>query len=71
MSDEKATKTSDEDIVDILVIRSSDGKQTTITIPSNLQSTTLHALKDLINNSPLGPVDRSEQRLFHLGKEMK
>ena len=42
-----------------------------ITIPSNLQSTTLHALKDLINNSPLGPVDRSEQRLFHLGKEMK
>lgn len=31
----------------------------------------MHTLKDLINTSPLGPVDRSEQRLFHLGKEMK
>lgn len=30
MSEEKATKTVDEDVVDIVVIRSSDGKQATV-----------------------------------------
>jgi hypothetical protein len=42
-----------------------------ITIPKDLSKTTLHAFKDYINTSPLGPIQRHEQRLFHLGKEIK
>lgn len=33
--------------------------------------TTLYNLKDLINTSPLGPIPRHQQRLFHLGREIK
>ena len=40
-------------------------------MPSNLENTTLHSLKDLIDTSPLGPLRREEQRLFYLGKEIK
>ncbi|KAL3799054.1 hypothetical protein ACHAWO_000975 [Cyclotella atomus] len=63
-------KMSDQ-TVEIVVIRSSDGKQATISIPSDLQQTTLHTLKDHISSSSLGPIKRNEQRLFHLGKEIK
>ena len=35
-------------------------------------SATLNALKDAINSNPsLGPIKREQQRLFHLGRELK
>ncbi|KAL9186140.1 hypothetical protein ACHAXT_005378 [Thalassiosira profunda] len=69
--------------VEVAVIRSSDGKKSkasstrgalptarndiTISLSSNLND-----LKDRINADPaLGPAKRSEQRLFHLGRELK
>ena len=43
-----------------------------ISIPSDLTKTTLNNLKDLISKDPsLGPLPREQQRLFHLGKEIK
>ncbi|KAL3780574.1 hypothetical protein HJC23_004166 [Cyclotella cryptica] len=61
-----------DDTVKISVIRSSDGTQSTLSVPSDLTKTTLNNLKDLISKDPsLGPLTREQQRLFHLGKEIK
>jgi len=55
--------------VEVTVIRSADGKKSKVTIPL---SSTLNALKDAINtNQTLGPIKRNQQRLFHLGRELK
>ncbi|EJK44228.1 hypothetical protein THAOC_37252 [Thalassiosira oceanica] len=60
---------SSSDDVDISVIRSSDGQKSKITLPL---SCTLNGLKDRINSDKiLGPATRDQQRLFHLGKELK
>ncbi|KAL7531191.1 hypothetical protein ACHAWF_003667 [Thalassiosira exigua] len=54
--------------VEVTVIRSSDGKKSTISLPL---SSTLDALKDAIRSDrDLGPIRRDEQRLFHLGREL-
>jgi hypothetical protein len=43
-----------------------------LSVPSDLTKTTLNNLKDLISKDPsLGPLTREQQRLFHLGKEIK
>ncbi|KAL7520556.1 hypothetical protein ACHAWX_005271 [Stephanocyclus meneghinianus] len=61
-----------DDTVKISVIRSSDGTKSTFSIPSDLTKTTLNNLKDMISKDPsLGPLTREQQRLFHLGKEIK
>eukprot|EP00581_Thalassiosira_minuscula_P010789 CAMPEP_0183730206 /NCGR_PEP_ID=MMETSP0737-20130205/32250_1 /TAXON_ID=385413 /ORGANISM="Thalassiosira miniscula, Strain CCMP1093" /LENGTH=232 /DNA_ID=CAMNT_0025962639 /DNA_START=92 /DNA_END=790 /DNA_ORIENTATION=+ len=55
--------------VEVTVIRSADGKTSKITIPL---SSTLNALKDAIHvDQTLGPIKRNQQRLFHLGRELK
>jgi len=55
--------------VEVTVIRSADAKTGKITIPL---SSTLNGLKDAIHsNQTLGPLRRDQQRLFHLGRELK
>jgi len=55
--------------VEVTVIRSADAKMGKITIPL---SSTLNGLKDAIHsNHTLGPLRRDQQRLFHLGRELK
>eukprot|EP00584_Thalassiosira_punctigera_P017868 CAMPEP_0172560962 /NCGR_PEP_ID=MMETSP1067-20121228/90963_1 /TAXON_ID=265564 ORGANISM="Thalassiosira punctigera, Strain Tpunct2005C2" /NCGR_SAMPLE_ID=MMETSP1067 /ASSEMBLY_ACC=CAM_ASM_000444 /LENGTH=141 /DNA_ID=CAMNT_0013350889 /DNA_START=6 /DNA_END=427 /DNA_ORIENTATION=- len=57
------------DDVELTVIRSSDGRTGKIAVPL---SSTLNTLKDLIGSDPaLGPLRRDQQRLFHLGRELK
>jgi len=55
--------------VEVTVIRSADAKTGKITIPL---SSTLNGLKDAIHSDrTLGPLRRDQQRLFHLGRELK
>lgn len=62
-------KHSGDDDDEVTVIRSADGKTSKISISL---SSNLNTLKDAINSDKtLGPIKRKEQRLFHLGKELK
>ena len=65
-----SNKKSNDDVADISIIRSSDGSKQTFSLP--LSKTTLTTLKETINSDPtLGPIGPSNQRLFHLGRELK
>mmetsp|Transcript_53885 Transcript_53885/g.65047 ORF Transcript_53885/g.65047 Transcript_53885/m.65047 type:complete len:188 (-) Transcript_53885:229-792(-) len=56
------------DTVDVTVLRTSDALRSTIKLPL---SAPLNTLKDQISLSPLGPLSREHQRIFHLGRELK
>lgn len=57
------------DIIEVSIIRSSDGCKRHLSMPLN---STLTNLKQKINSDPnLGPLSPSQQRLFHLGRELK
>ena len=65
-----SNKKSNDDVADISIIRSSDGSKQIFSLP--LSTTTLTTLKETINSDPtLGPIGPSNQRLFHLGRELK
>mmetsp|Transcript_29203 Transcript_29203/g.67709 ORF Transcript_29203/g.67709 Transcript_29203/m.67709 type:complete len:150 (+) Transcript_29203:184-633(+) len=57
-----------EGVVEVTVLRTSDASSATISISP---TQTLNELKDGISRSTLGPIGRSGQRLFHLGRELK
>mmetsp|Transcript_19311 Transcript_19311/g.28592 ORF Transcript_19311/g.28592 Transcript_19311/m.28592 type:complete len:186 (-) Transcript_19311:121-678(-) len=58
------------DVMEVSIIRSSDGCKSTFSMP--LSSSTLTTLKEKINSDPkLGPIKPTQQRLFHLGRELK
>mmetsp|Transcript_12462 Transcript_12462/g.15941 ORF Transcript_12462/g.15941 Transcript_12462/m.15941 type:complete len:189 (+) Transcript_12462:207-773(+) len=58
------------DVMEVSIIRSSDGCKRKFSMP--LSSSTLTTLKEKINSDPkLGPIKPTQQRLFHLGRELK
>eukprot|EP00970_Alexandrium_tamarense_P014988 scaffold4561_cov184-Alexandrium_tamarense.AAC.7 len=70
LDDSDTDEGGDNGRVEVMVIRSADGTKSTFSIP--LSSTTLNNLKDTINKDPnLGPLNREQQRIFHLGRELK
>mmetsp|Transcript_17755 Transcript_17755/g.27183 ORF Transcript_17755/g.27183 Transcript_17755/m.27183 type:complete len:197 (+) Transcript_17755:119-709(+) len=56
------------ELVTLTLLRTSDAHRDKIQIPL---SSTLNHLRDVIDNSSLGPLHPSRQRLFHLGRELK
>mmetsp|Transcript_7928 Transcript_7928/g.13397 ORF Transcript_7928/g.13397 Transcript_7928/m.13397 type:complete len:185 (-) Transcript_7928:164-718(-) len=58
------------DVMEVSIIRSSDGCKRKFSMP--LSRSTLTTLKEKINSDPkLGPIKPTQQRLFHLGRELK
>lgn len=60
---------SDQETATIVVLRASDAKK--VKFEMNM-SDSLNDLKDNIDGSPeFGPLSRANQRIFHLGRELK